>query len=221
MSPHTASSRREADPGMTPRARTASPEPDVEQTMVRDTFEEVYRAAVELIYEQGYHAASMREIATQVGVRTSSLYHHYSSKQELLAAIMERTMLALIKRVSVAIEGVASSQEKLRRAIEAHVMFHAMRSKEAGVTDTEYRALDASHRARIRELRRTYEGIFVSIIDEGQGTNEFIAADSKVVAYGLLAMCTGVAVWYRPTGRMSLPDIAKIYGDVALRGVRA
>ncbi|WP_433161516.1 TetR/AcrR family transcriptional regulator [Kribbella sp. CA-247076] len=55
---------------------------------VRDTKTEIHRAAVELFSGQGYEKTSLREIAERVGITKASLYYHYSSKQDLLRAIV-------------------------------------------------------------------------------------------------------------------------------------
>jgi AcrR family transcriptional regulator len=57
-------------------------------TSSRDTKTEIHRAAVNLFSTQGYDKTSLREIAEQVGITKASLYYHYSSKQELLRAIV-------------------------------------------------------------------------------------------------------------------------------------
>ncbi|MGC4940599.1 TetR/AcrR family transcriptional regulator [Kribbella sp. DT2] len=57
-------------------------------TRARDTKGEIHRAALELFSGQGYEKTSLREIAEQVGITKASLYYHYSSKQDLLKAII-------------------------------------------------------------------------------------------------------------------------------------
>ncbi|GAA0622363.1 helix-turn-helix transcriptional regulator [Kribbella sandramycini] len=58
------------------------------ETTPRDTKAAIHRAALELFSGQGYEKTSLREIAEQVGITKASLYYHYSSKQELLRAII-------------------------------------------------------------------------------------------------------------------------------------
>ena len=50
----------------------------------------VLEIAVELFNEQGYDATSVADLAARLGVTKSALYHHYTSKEELLAAALER-----------------------------------------------------------------------------------------------------------------------------------
>ena len=48
--------------------------------------------ALTLFAERGYLGTSMRDIASELGLRAPSLYNHLDSKQELLRDIMLRTM---------------------------------------------------------------------------------------------------------------------------------
>jgi AcrR family transcriptional regulator len=46
-------------------------------------------AAYDLFIEQGFAATSMRDIAGRAGLAPGSLYNHFSSKEEIFAAIIE------------------------------------------------------------------------------------------------------------------------------------
>lgn len=46
--------------------------------------------AATMILERGYDATSLRQLADEVGMKAGSLYYHFSSKEELLTAILER-----------------------------------------------------------------------------------------------------------------------------------
>jgi AcrR family transcriptional regulator len=53
------------------------------------TKEKIFDAAVELFAERGYDGVSVRDIAKAVGIRESSVYKHYASKDEILDSIFE------------------------------------------------------------------------------------------------------------------------------------
>ena len=56
------------------------------------TADAVLDAALTLFAERGYHGTAVSQIAASLGIRTSSLYNHMRSKQDLLEAIIGRTM---------------------------------------------------------------------------------------------------------------------------------
>ena len=49
-----------------------------------DTAQEILDTALDLFAAQGFHGTSIREIAEEVGIRKSSIYNHFSSKEEIL-----------------------------------------------------------------------------------------------------------------------------------------
>src|ERR1700758_2861753 len=99
--------------------------------------EEIRRAALELFTRQGYEATTMTDIGNRVGIRGPSLYKHVTCKQELLVQIMAGTMNSLLTEYDRAIAGTEDPTERLRRAVEAHVRYHARHRLEAFVGNPE------------------------------------------------------------------------------------
>jgi AcrR family transcriptional regulator len=56
---------------------------------MQDTRQRILDAATELFVDRGYEATSLREIAERVGVTKAALYYHFTSKEELLRALLE------------------------------------------------------------------------------------------------------------------------------------
>ena len=56
----------------------------------KNTREIILQEALNLFSNNGYAAVSMRDIATAVGIRASSIYHHFSGKQELFEALIKK-----------------------------------------------------------------------------------------------------------------------------------
>ena len=53
-----------------------------------ETAARIRACALELIASQGFEAMSMRSLAAAVGVQSAALYHHFTTKQALLADLM-------------------------------------------------------------------------------------------------------------------------------------
>lgn len=56
----------------------------------KNTRELIMQEALNLFADKGYAAVSMRDIATAVGIRASSIYNHFSGKQELFIALVQK-----------------------------------------------------------------------------------------------------------------------------------
>ncbi len=187
----------------------------------RETEREIYAAAVDLISERGFHGTSLRAVAGAVGLQMSSLYYHFPSKQDLLVEIMTRSMRDLISTVETAISGHRDEgpMERLKAAVRGHILFHAGRRNEAFILDNEMRSLEPAGRKAVMKMRNQYEQIFTELLTEGSEQGVFRFGDTRLALFALMAMCTGVAVWYRPGGRLSLEDIADGYTDLFFQGI--
>jgi AcrR family transcriptional regulator len=56
---------------------------------VATTREKALSSALALFSTHGYHGASMRQIASQVGVTEAALYRHFASKRDLFEALLQ------------------------------------------------------------------------------------------------------------------------------------
>jgi AcrR family transcriptional regulator len=58
----------------------------------KSTKERIFDAALDLFAERGYGGVSIRDIASAVGIKESSIYKHYASKEEILDKIVNYLM---------------------------------------------------------------------------------------------------------------------------------
>lgn len=66
-----------------------------------DTRQELLDAALRLFAEQGYAGTTVRQIATEVGVRDSAIYAHFNAKREIFDALVNESGAALVDRLPV------------------------------------------------------------------------------------------------------------------------
>jgi AcrR family transcriptional regulator len=183
---------------------------------------EIRDAALDLFAERGYAATTMADIGAAVGMRGPSLYKHVGSKQELLVQIMASTMDDLLRLHRIAIAGCDDVVERLRRAAETHVRYHARHRREAFVGTREIRSLEAPHRADVLRLRTSYERAFRTLLAEGVEADRFGTTSVRLTSYAILDLGMGVSVWYREDDGPTEDEVVYQYGGFALRlaGVR-
>lgn len=75
--------------------------------------------------ERGIAAASMEEIADRAGVTKPILYHHFGSKDGLLAAVIDRAGAELGRAVEEAVLGAKGADDALARGLRAYFTFMA------------------------------------------------------------------------------------------------
>ncbi|MFD7530156.1 MULTISPECIES: TetR/AcrR family transcriptional regulator [unclassified Streptomyces] len=80
--------------------------------------EQLLDAARQLLAEGGYPAAGISALARRAGVATGSVYHHFASKQELLAAVFRHVAGHELSAVQGAVQARSGSTEQLRALVE-------------------------------------------------------------------------------------------------------
>jgi len=189
------------------------------QTDIRSVRERILAAAVQLFAQYGYHAATMRDIARISGIQAASIYYHYASKQALLVEIMDTHMRGLNANLQRIVQASTPVQQRLHEAIANHIRLHTTYKAEFFIIDTEIRALEDEQRSAILALRDQYESMLQSLLREGMEQRIFRQVDIKVASYALIAMCTEVATWFRPGGRLSVQQVIDLYTQMITEGL--
>ena len=82
----------------------------------------VLRRAIDVFNRQGYEATSMGDLARELGLTKSAIYHHVPSKEALLASALDEALDGLAAAISdaAAVEG-ESAYDRLRTAVRQSV----------------------------------------------------------------------------------------------------
>jgi AcrR family transcriptional regulator len=88
----------------------------------KSTKGKIFDASLDMFAERGYDGVSIRDIASAVGIKESSIYKHYASKEEILDTIVDY----LMARVSIiGPQGVEAEELIISQGLEG---FMAMAS---------------------------------------------------------------------------------------------
>lgn len=184
------------------------------------TREDILAVAAQIFRRKGFHATSMQDIARAVNLQKASLYHHVSSKQEILLALLDRALDLLIASMREVVGQPLSPAEKLRQAIEAYTTILAEHRDLAAVLLLEFRFLDPDLRARHIRRRDEFERLWREVVKEGQQTGAFQVEDVALAVRAILGMVNWLVMWYHPQGPLSAEAIARQFAQLALEGLR-
>lgn len=177
-------------------------------------------AALRLFARHGFAAVSMRQIAQEVGVQAGALYLYTPDKQSLLFELMQTHMQALLDALH-ALPDCADPRSALEQFTRFHIRFHRARSDAVFISYMELRNLEPENFARIEAMRQSYEAHLATILTDGAQAGKFELPDTKLAAFALIAMLTGVNTWFREGGRLSLEQVEEIYWDMVRKAVGA
>ena len=183
------------------------------------TLEAIRKAGVRLIFEHGYEAMSLRQLAAEVGIQAGSLYNHISTKQDLLFDLVQDHINDLLRELDLALEGKADPVEQLRAFVAFHVTYHMTRKREVFIANSELRSLDAKNYDAVVSLRGAYEQRLAQILTDGVSDGVFEVVDIQVATFAIIALLTGLCTWYRPGGRLTRDAIIASHEKLVLSGV--
>jgi TetR/AcrR family transcriptional regulator, cholesterol catabolism regulator len=179
------------------------------------------RAAIELFARRGYHATSMRALASAARVQPAAIYHWYPNKEAILIGLQDDFMDRLTERVEAAIARQERPALRLAAAVREHVAFHGVHRLAAFVTDSEIRALTEGPRTALIARRDAYQAIFSDLIRDGIRDGSLRCTDAMIATYAILLQCTGVALWFDPAGPLRLEQVAELHVELVLGSVGA
>lgn len=180
---------------------------------------DIIQAAAQIFRRKGYHAASMQDIADAVGLQKASLYHHFTSKQDILLEILDQALDLLIHDMQAIVDSDASPESKLRQAMACYIDRVTHQADLAAVLQLEHRSLEPRKRARHIARRDRYDALWRTLIRQGMEAGVFRRLDETIVTFALLGIQNWMITWYRPDGRLKPEEIASLFADLMLNGL--
>jgi AcrR family transcriptional regulator len=183
------------------------------------TRDEILEAAARIISQKGYHAASMQDIARAVNLQKASLYHHVSSKQEILLLLLNQGLDLLTERLEAVVVQPISPEEKLRQAMSTYLQTLAEYESLSAVLLLEHRSLEPELHDLHIPRRDRFERIWRDLIQDGMDEGVFACASPSIAARAVLGVMNWTITWYRYDGPLSAGEIAVEFADLFSQGL--
>lgn len=185
------------------------------------TKEEILDAAAQIFRIKGYHATSMSDIAGAVNLQKASLYHHVSSKQEILLELLDQALELLTEQISnIARDESLQPDEKLRRMIHSYLKALTDHVDLSSVLLMEHRSLKPELHARHIPNRDRFEALWREVIEEGMQSGVFCCVETAMAARTLLGAMNWTITWFDPKGELAIEDIASQIAILFINGLR-
>ncbi len=159
---------------------------------------EIIERCADLFDSGGYHRATMQMLADEVGLGKPTLYHYFASKTEILYAIHQMHIAALIDGLDSEQRRGSTPQQMLTHACRDILEEIAQHPGYVRAFFEHYGELEGPKRAEIRARRQEYFDKVCDIIRSGITTGAFRKCDVELTALGFLGMCSWAYQWYPP-----------------------
>jgi len=180
------------------------------------------RGAIDVFNRRGYDGTSMEDLAKELGVTKSAIYHHVPSKSHLLEAALDEALDGLTAVIDEAIssDGTTSAYDRLRTAVTqsievlaAHLPAVTLLLRVRGNSEVELEAL-----RRRREIDASLALLVKDAVDEGALRADI---DPDLISRLLFGTVNSLIEWYRPDGPQDASAVASAVVTLAFDGLAA
>lgn len=192
--------------------------------------DEILSAATQRFGRDGYEDTKWADIAADVGVGPTALYHYFESKQHCLYVIMDLTIEGFRSRfealtadeeldpVEALVAVIKESFDVAEHDVDRNRVLVAEQGLLSGRSNSprEEEARQAA-RARTRDLEFAWATFLARAMQQGA----IPKSDPRLLTRAVLGLYNSVWHWYRPDGIIALERVADFFTDrsLALLGV--
>lgn len=182
--------------------------------------ETVLRRAVDLFNERGYDATSTADLARELGVSKSAIFHHVTSKEELLASALDEALDGLTSALEAATTSPVgtTATERLRatvaesvRILVDHLPAVTLLLRVRGNSPVELAALE-----RRRMVDEQLARLVQDAVAEGTLRTDLAPDLISRLVFGTV---NSLVEWYRPGGALSPDQLAEQVTALAFDGL--
>jgi AcrR family transcriptional regulator len=181
--------------------------------------DDIVASAIEHFGQEGYEDTKWADVAADVGIGSTALYHYFESKLHCLYVIMAEALESFLRDFDRTTRGHEDYLEALLALLrsgyelsEHEVLRSRVLVAEQGLVgiprssprEEESRKLA---RGRTRDLELAWAAFLTRGMDEGH----LPQADPRLLARAVLGLNVSVWHWYRPRGTVSLDEIADFF----------
>lgn len=181
--------------------------------------ETVLRRAIDLFNRQGYDGTSMGDLAKELGLTKSAIYHHVPSKSRLLQLALDEALDELTTMIEAAHSDTdGTAYDRLRAAVRGsveilveHLPAVTLLLRVRGNSEIELDAL-----RRRRDLDAKLADLVTAAIAEGAVRDDIPADLTSKLLFG---MVNSLIEWVRPDGRYEPEAVADAITSIAFDGL--
>jgi AcrR family transcriptional regulator len=192
---------------------------------------EILDAAIDRFGRNGYENTKWADIADDVGIGPTALYHYFDSKQHCLYVILGEALGELHDRFDSIIAGHADPRDALRAVCvdcfalsEREVLRNrVLVAEQASLSGTSSSQREEQARVAGREQTRALEVAWASFLADAMRQGAIPDRDPRMLARAILGLYNSIWHWYRPDQTLLLPTLADFFGArmLAVAGVTA
>jgi TetR/AcrR family fatty acid metabolism transcriptional regulator len=181
----------------------------------------ILEAAIKVFAEQGFHQATISQIAREAGVADGTIYLYFKNKEDILVNFFGYKTKQVFGRFREEVDKADNARDKLRLLIKRHLEEFQRDRNMAVLYQTETRRFSRMCEEQIREMSKLYLDLVSEIVESGQdeGLMRKDLYMGLVKRFIIGAIDEVINTWLHSGGSYDLVSMADPLVDLFIRGV--
>ena len=167
------------------------------------TRQRILAAAARTFLQKGYAATRLSDIARAANMQAGSIYYHFESKEQIMAAVLDIGIRGVMEAVRDDVEALgpsASWRERIRTAIAAHLRLLLRQGDFTAADIRNYDQLPDQLQERHLQARTEYGEFWRKLLVDARDAGELRPdANLSLVRMLVLGALNWSLEWYDPT----------------------
>ncbi|MGY4176128.1 AcrR family transcriptional regulator [Bradyrhizobium sp. USDA 4518] len=180
--------------------------------------EAVLRTAVALFLEQGYHRATLNDVAKRLNITKPALYNYFRGKDEILFECWSIGNELVDECIAETSAGGGSGLDKLRKLT---VRYAELMTADYGKSLVRFdiRDLSKDNRKIVQTAKRRIDRAFRDYIAQGVADGSVKPCDPKLAAFAIAGSLNWIGHWFQPGGELSGRAVAEEFAIRLTEGI--
>lgn len=181
--------------------------------------DEIVDAALRLFLERGYDNAPLSAVADRLGLTKAGVYHHFTTKEDLLFTSHQREVKRQLLPLLDELEAEPDPEKRLGKFIFKHARTLALEPATA-LLIREARRLSPAHLAEIKKSwRRGFHILRDSVLELQSAGRCRTDVDAAYAAFAAIGMTNWIPFWFDPTRPRAADAMARTMQALFMDGL--
>ena len=180
---------------------------------------QIQQIIAHLFASKGYHSTSMREIARELGMNQSTLYHYFDSKEDILFQLMSDGMDDALETLEKICASRLPPEDKLKKVLAFYARYTAGEQDRLILLINEMNSLSEDYRHILIVKQRRYVELIKSILSELAQQDKMKDIHPSVATFAFFGMVHYTIKWYHKDGPVGLDDLSSLFLEIFAKGI--
>jgi len=189
--------------------------------VTRSRRDEILSVAASEFAERGVASTTVRDIGSAAGILSGSLYHHFESKEQMVAELLLPVMQRQVGHYRTIVDMEMTAPEALRALITVAVFEAAQTPDETRMIRNDAQSFSAMPALRpVTDLLGDAAKLWASLIERGIAAGEFREnVDARLVVAAMFDAVLSTTRWFTGKSQRKPGPVADDLADVFVGGL--